>query len=47
MVVLVAAIQWMDGSCPSTDPAHLRGGELAIRRWVAAVAFAPIPAVAM
>jgi hypothetical protein len=41
MVVLVTAIQWMVGSCPSTDPARLRGGELAIRRCVAAVAFAP------
>jgi hypothetical protein len=45
MAVLVTAIQWMAGSCPSIDPARLRGGELAIRRCVAAVAFAPIPAV--
>jgi hypothetical protein len=42
MAVLVTAIQWMAGSCPSTDLARLRGGELAIRRCVAAVAFAPI-----
>jgi hypothetical protein len=41
MVVLVTAIQWMAGSCPSTDPARLRGGELAILQCVAAVAFAP------
>jgi nicotinate-nucleotide pyrophosphorylase (carboxylating) len=36
MAVLVTAIQWMAGSCPSTDLARLRGGELAIRRCVAA-----------
>ena len=41
MAALVTAIQWMAGSCPSTDPARLRGGELAIRLCVAAVAFAP------
>jgi hypothetical protein len=45
MVVLVTAIQWMAGSCPSTDPARLRGGELAIRRCVAAVAFAPFAVI--
>jgi hypothetical protein len=46
MAVLVTAIQWMAGSRPSTDPARLRGGELAIRRCVAAVAFAPKPVIA-
>jgi hypothetical protein len=43
MAMLVTAIQWMAGSCPSTDPARLRGGELAIRQCVAAIAFAPLP----
>jgi hypothetical protein len=41
MAVLVTPIQWMAGSCPSTDPARLRRGELAIRRCAAAVALTP------
>src|SRR5438105_15358656 len=39
MVVLITDHPVNGRSCPSTDPARLRGGELALRRCVAAAAF--------